>query len=105
MPFTPENTLVIRSREFGDGSEYNLSSTSSIIPDHYVKRLWRKPPLMVGAGAAKTVGRLFPMHLFSCSCTTDPIHQQGSEFKQPFGGVLGDGIGRGDENLDGRIWR
>ncbi|KAF9012881.1 hypothetical protein BDZ89DRAFT_1167163 [Hymenopellis radicata] len=55
MPFTPEDTLVIRSREFGDGSEYNLSSTSSIIPDHYVKRLWRKPPLMVGAGAVKTI--------------------------------------------------
>ncbi|KAK0449687.1 uncharacterized protein EV420DRAFT_1647022 [Desarmillaria tabescens] len=51
MPFTPDNTMLIRSREYGDGSEYDLSSTSStIIPDHYVKRLWRKQTLLIGNG-------------------------------------------------------
>ena len=43
MVFTPEDTLIVRSVEYGDGSEYDVhSSVDEIIPDHYVKRLWRK---------------------------------------------------------------
>ncbi|KAK0444503.1 hypothetical protein EV421DRAFT_1735291 [Armillaria borealis] len=57
MPFTPDSTMLIRSREYGDGSEYDLSSTSStIIPDHYVKRLWRRQTLLIGNGGT---GRTF----------------------------------------------
>lgn len=52
--------MVIRSREFGDGSEYDIEgSTDSIIPDHYVKRLWRKPTLTINGGTGKTVGFFF----------------------------------------------
>lgn len=49
--------MVIRSREFGDGSEYDMddSQTSSMIPDHYVKRFWRKAALPIGGGTSKTV--------------------------------------------------
>ncbi|KAE9394536.1 hypothetical protein BT96DRAFT_943101 [Gymnopus androsaceus JB14] len=44
MVFTPPGTLIVRSREYGDGIEYGSSSRDDleIIPDHYVKRLWRK---------------------------------------------------------------
>ncbi|KAK0457384.1 uncharacterized protein EV420DRAFT_1644139 [Desarmillaria tabescens] len=41
MVFTPPGSFVIRSREFGNGQEYDLESDSNIMPDHYVKRLWR----------------------------------------------------------------
>ncbi|KAG7443348.1 uncharacterized protein BT62DRAFT_995952 [Guyanagaster necrorhizus] len=41
MVFTPPGSFVIRSREFGNGSEYDQESDSNIMPDHYVKRLWR----------------------------------------------------------------
>ncbi|KAK0488497.1 hypothetical protein IW261DRAFT_1638399 [Armillaria novae-zelandiae] len=41
MVFTPPSSFVIRSREFGNGQEYDLESDSNIMPDHYVKRLWR----------------------------------------------------------------
>ncbi|KAF8922403.1 hypothetical protein CPB85DRAFT_46095 [Mucidula mucida] len=42
MVFTPPSSFVIRSREFGDGSEYDMESDSQVMPDHYVKRLWRQ---------------------------------------------------------------
>ncbi|KAK7062662.1 hypothetical protein VNI00_000150 [Paramarasmius palmivorus] len=52
MVFTPVGTLVIRSREYGDGSEFSATSID-IIPDHYVKRLWRKPATFTSSGARK----------------------------------------------------
>ncbi|ESK92534.1 hypothetical protein Moror_4410 [Moniliophthora roreri MCA 2997] len=52
MVFTPPGTLVIRSREYGDGSEFSATSID-IIPDHYVKRLWRKPAAFTSSGARK----------------------------------------------------
>ncbi|KAJ4468905.1 hypothetical protein J3R30DRAFT_1621716 [Lentinula aciculospora] len=55
MVFTPDGTLIIRSKEYGDGSEYDIGSTSSMIPDHYVKRIWRKPGLLAGINRARTV--------------------------------------------------
>ncbi|KIY63153.1 hypothetical protein CYLTODRAFT_494127 [Cylindrobasidium torrendii FP15055 ss-10] len=49
--------IVIRSREFGDGSEYDMddSQTASMIPDHYVKRFWRKAALPISGGTSRTV--------------------------------------------------
>ncbi|KAK0238388.1 hypothetical protein EDD85DRAFT_1000729 [Armillaria nabsnona] len=41
MVFTPPGSFVIRSREFGNGQEYDMESDSNVMPDHYVKRLWR----------------------------------------------------------------
>ncbi|KAJ3729889.1 hypothetical protein FB446DRAFT_298494 [Lentinula raphanica] len=55
MVFTPDATLIIRSKEYGDGSEYDIGSTSSMIPDHYVKRIWRKPGLLAGTNGTRTV--------------------------------------------------
>jgi len=60
MPFTPEhtaNTLIIRSVEYGDGSEFDGSSTNSldIIPDHYVMRLWRKQATGTSSGGTKVI--------------------------------------------------
>eukprot|EP00918_Siedleckia_nematoides_P069571 GHVU01151707.1.p1 GENE.GHVU01151707.1~~GHVU01151707.1.p1 ORF type:complete len:254 (+),score=27.43 GHVU01151707.1:37-762(+) len=46
MVFTPPptlNGLVVRSREYGDGLEYDSRDSLEVIPDHYVKRIWRKP--------------------------------------------------------------
>lgn len=52
MVFTPDNSLIIRSVEYGDGSEYDAPSSDSVtlIPDHYVQRLWRRK-LLVGNGS------------------------------------------------------
>lgn len=56
MPFTPDNTMIIRSREYGDGSEYDGSSEgSNHIPDHYVKRLWRREGPLIGGPGGTTV--------------------------------------------------
>ncbi|KAG7095051.1 hypothetical protein E1B28_005841 [Marasmius oreades] len=56
MPFTPDNSFIVRSREYGDGSEFNSSDdTLDIIPDHYVKRLWRRPAVPNVNGGLKDV--------------------------------------------------
>ncbi|KAK1227072.1 hypothetical protein PQX77_009905 [Marasmius sp. AFHP31] len=62
MPFTPDhtaNTLIIRSVEYGDGSEFNDDGDSTnsldIIPDHYVIRLWRKPAIETSSGGKKVI--------------------------------------------------
>ncbi|KAK0497484.1 hypothetical protein EDD18DRAFT_1384501 [Armillaria luteobubalina] len=53
MVFTPPGSFVIRSREFGNGQEYDLESDSNIMPDHYVKRLWRTRSLPGPEGSNK----------------------------------------------------
>ncbi|KAF9261157.1 hypothetical protein L218DRAFT_961855 [Marasmius fiardii PR-910] len=56
MPFTPDNSFLIRSREYGDGSEFNNNDdTLDIIPGHYVRRLWRKPAVPNVQGGWKVV--------------------------------------------------
>ena len=42
MVFTPPPTFVVRSREYGNGSEYDQDAEDNVMPDHYVKRLWRQ---------------------------------------------------------------
>ncbi|KIK64032.1 hypothetical protein GYMLUDRAFT_428220 [Collybiopsis luxurians FD-317 M1] len=58
MVFTPPTSFVVRSRDYGVDDEI-FSSTASVevLPDHYVKRLWRKNAVpttasfAIGAGA------------------------------------------------------
>ncbi|KAF9044858.1 hypothetical protein BDZ89DRAFT_1127882 [Hymenopellis radicata] len=50
MVFTPPASFVVRSREYGDGSEYDMESDSQVMPDHYVKRLWRQRAMASAEG-------------------------------------------------------
>lgn len=66
MVFTPPGTLIIRSREYGDGLEYDSRDDLEIIPDHYVKRIWRKVAVPTTAafslGGGRGEGMCFDAH-------------------------------------------
>ncbi|KIY72751.1 hypothetical protein CYLTODRAFT_485994 [Cylindrobasidium torrendii FP15055 ss-10] len=53
MVFTPPTSFVIRSREYSNGTEFSDGLEDNLMPDHYVRRLWRQPT-MSGPGG-KTI--------------------------------------------------
>ncbi|KAF5391151.1 hypothetical protein D9757_003087 [Collybiopsis confluens] len=61
MVFTPVSSFVVRSREYGTGDDL-FSTRSEVLPDHYVKRIWRKtatlstPAFALGAAAQNING-------------------------------------------------
>ncbi|KAH8826051.1 hypothetical protein DL96DRAFT_1710662 [Flagelloscypha sp. PMI_526] len=53
----PPVKFVVRSTEYGDGSEYGDGETQ--LPDHYQKRLWRKETPVFGQSGADSISVTF----------------------------------------------
>lgn len=86
MVFT--DNIVIRSREYTDGSEYgqgsNSTSATTHIPDHYVRRLWRKPLKLVEESGESTVSvRTCLLGLLNASVTEHLLPRLHSPTRTP----------------------